>query len=357
MIIDALTDCAGGRFSYLLHCGMGSVWRVVSVLRSPLGQARNAGLPSSPTSQKVRIGVIGAGVFGGYHSQKFAASPHAEFVGVMDRRTDAAEALIAKVGRGRTFESFEALADGCDAVVIATPASTHAALARTALAAGKHALVEKPLALTGEEASELAWQAVERDVVLQVGHQERLVFRAMGLLSVPERPRRIEAVRSGPRSPDGRCEDVSVVFDLMIHDLDLAAELLGSDASIASGFGRSSHTRLLDEATAELRFADGGVARLTASRCAPARKRTMRIDYPSGRVEIDMITRQVVNETPFDIRADVSEILPDPLRAADEAFLAAIQGRAASPVAGGVGARAAALAELVEQNALIAEAA
>jgi hypothetical protein len=83
----------------------------------------------------------------------------------------------------------------------------------------------------------------------------------------------------------------------------------------------------------------------------------MKIDYPSGRVEIDMITREVVNTTPFDIRADVSAVLPDPLGAADEAFLAAIQGRHASPVTGGVGARAAALAELVETGAFVAAAA
>ncbi len=318
--------------------------------RAVQAQVRN------PIGGKVRIGIVGAGVFGGYHAQKFAASVHAEFVGVTDMRLEAAEKLVAKVGKGAAFTSFDDLAARCDALVIATPASTHAMLARRALEAGKHALVEKPLALTGVEARALAGLALERDLVLQVGHQERLVFAAMGLLSTPERPRRIEAVRAGPRSPDGRCEDVSVVFDLMIHDLDLAAELFGGDASTATGYGRSAHTDLLDEASAELIFPNG-VARLTASRCAPARKRSMKIEYPSGRVEIDFLTREVINETPFDIRLDVSATLPDPLGAADEAFLASIQGRAASPVTGGVGARAAGLAELVENSASVAVAA
>jgi predicted dehydrogenase len=304
----------------------------------------------------IRVGVIGAGVFGGYHAQKFAGLKHAAFAGVLDTRKDAASALLDKVGVGEAFDSFEALADACDAVVIATPAVTHAALARRALEANLHALVEKPLALDGLEARELAAFAVERDLILQVGHQERLVFAAMGLLSTPERPRRIEAVRVGPRSPQGRCEDVSVVFDLMIHDLDLAAELFGGDAAAATAYGRSVHTDLLDEASAELVFPNG-VAKLVASRCAPARKRTMKIDYPSGRVEIDLITREVLNETPFAIRADVSDILPDPLRAADEAFLAAIRGEAVSPVTGGVGARAAGLAQLVESSASVAVAA
>lgn len=305
---------------------------------------------------KIRVGIIGAGVFGGYHAQKFAAAPHAVLVGVVDKRFDTARGLIDRVGQGEVFTSIEALFSAVDAVVIATPASTHAMLARQALAAGKHVLVEKPLALRGAEARDLARLALERNLILQVGHQERLVFEAMGLFSTPERPTRIEAMRMAPRAPDGRCEDVSVVFDLMIHDLDLAAELFGGEAHTATADGHSAHTRFLDEASAELVFANG-VARLTASRCSPTRRRTMAIDYPSGRVEIDMITREVSNTTPFAIRADVSAVLPDPLGAADEAFVGAIQGRKVSPVTGGVGARAAALAELVETGAFVAAAA
>ena len=177
------------------------------------------------------------------------------------------------------------------------------------------------------------------------------MFEAMGLFAAGERPLRIEAVRMSQRSPDGRCEDVSVVFDLMIHDLDLAAELFGGEVTAVGGEGVRSHTRFLDRATAELEFANGS-AKLTASRCATERERRMRIDYSCGTVEIDFLTRKVRNTTPFDIRADVSAILPDPLRAADEAFLAAIQGRAASRITGGVGARAAAMAEAVEIDAL-----
>ncbi len=321
------------------------------------GMARVAkAKPTWTGNGKVRVGIVGAGVFGGYHAQKFASSKHAELVGVTDALSRSADAVIGKVGQGGVFASFEAMAGAVDAIVIATPASTHANLARQALAAGKHVLVEKPLALRGAEARDLAKLALERNLILQVGHQERLVFEAMGLFSTPERPTRIEALRMGPRAPDGRCEDVSVVFDLMIHDLDLAAELFGGEAHTATAYGRSMHTRLLDEASAELVFANG-VAKLTASRCAPTRTRMMKVDYRSGRVEIDLITREVINTTGFDIRADVSAKLPDPLGAADEAFLAAIQGRDVSPVTGGVGARAAALAELVETGAFVAAAA
>lgn len=307
-------------------------------------------------SSPIRIGVIGAGVFGGYHAQKFASLPGARLVGVYDLQTDMAEALCERVGAGDAFDDVDGLIDACDAVVIATPASTHAKLARKALEASRHALVEKPLALTGVEARELAALAVDSGLILQVGHQERLVFEAMGLFDIEERPLALNAVRKGPRSPEGRCEDVSVVFDLMIHDLDLAAELFGCTADEAVGAGRSDHTRLLDEADANLRFG-AGRAHLEASRCANERERRMRIEYASGVVEIDFLTRAVSNTTPYDIRVDVSDRLPDPLRAAGEAFLAAIRGEAVSPITGGVGARAAQLAERVETNAMVAEAA
>jgi predicted dehydrogenase len=319
------------------------VKRTVNAARTATALGRHFG--------KVRIGVVGAGVFGGYHAQKYASTPHAQFVGVFDLNTAAAAKVVGKVGKGLVFASFEALAAECDALVIATPAVTHAKLARMALDAGKHALVEKPLALTGHEARALAGLALERNLVLQVGHQERLVFQAMGLFATGERPLRIEGSRVGPPAADHRCEDVSAIFDLMIHDLDLAAELFGTEVKSVYGRGRMIHTDKIDESIALVKFGNGGEAKLTASRAQQQRMRKMRIDYPSGTVEIDFLTRQVKNTTPFNIRADVSEILPDPLRAADEAFLAAIQGRDVSPVTGGVGARAAAMAELVEKSA------
>jgi len=174
--------------------------------------------------------VSSAQEFGGYHAQKFASSDYAEFVGMFDLNVEAAGKQIAKIGKGEVFASFEAIAEACDALVIATPASSHAMLTRKALEAGKHALVEKPLALTGQEARALAKLALDRDLVLSVGHQERLVFEAMGLFATGERPKRVEGVRMGPASP-GRSlpKSVSVVFDLMIHDLDLTAELFGGE--------------------------------------------------------------------------------------------------------------------------------
>ena len=205
--------------------------------------------PSEADTAPIRVGVVGAGVFGGYHAQKFASLAGAQLVGVFDLQADLAKSLCDRVGQGEAYDDLEALIDACDALVIATPASTHAKLTRKVLESSRHALVEKPLALSGVEARALAALAVDRGLILQVGHQERLVFEAMGLFAIPERPLSLTAVRKGPRSPDGRCEDVSVVFDLMIHDLDLAAELFGCGADRVTGDGRSEHTRLLDDAT------------------------------------------------------------------------------------------------------------
>lgn len=296
---------------------------------------------------KLRVGLIGAGVFAGYHAMKAAQSDNAELVGVYDLNPDAAQAVIDNVGQGEVVRDMDTLILVSDAIMIATPAVTHAQLVGRALRAGRHVFVEKPLALTGVEAEALVKLADEKELVLQVGHQERFVFEAMGVLGAPEKPLRVEAVRAAPPSPTGRCEDVSVVFDLMVHDIDLTNALFGDVGRVTQAQGRSAHTRLLDEATAHIAYS-GGEAMITASRCAPERTRTMKVVFPSGEVEIDFLAKTVRNETPFDIRLDVSDIMPDPLKAADEGFFAAASGLAKSPIPGEAGARAASLAEAVE---------
>ena len=185
--------------------------------------------------------------------------------------------------------------------MIATPAVTHASLVGRALRAGRHVLVEKPLALTGIEANALVELAQAKEMVLQVGHQERFVFEAMGVLGAPEKPVFIEAVREAPPSPTGRCEDVSVVFDLMVHDIDLANAAFGGGGRVSGATGATAHTDKLDEVTARIAFDDGAEAVIKASRCASERKRTMKAVFPSGEIEIDFIAKTVRNETDFDI--------------------------------------------------------
>jgi predicted dehydrogenase len=298
---------------------------------------------------QLKVGLIGAGVFGGYHAGKIAASEKAEFVGVFDPDIARCGALADK-NNVAAFISQEELFAACDAVLVACPATYHEAVVRAALEAGKHVMVEKPLALTGHAADQLAAFADEKGLVLQVGHQERLVLRAMGLFDIPEMPTRIEAYRMGPPAPDGRAGDVSVIWDLMTHDLDMVGVLMGEPLSV-SATGRRAHTDHTDEATATLNFFHGS-AEVTASRCALERDRRMNLTYPSGTVAIDFLTRAVENSTPFNVKADVSEILPDPLGAADEAFFAACLGEIHCIIPGREAALAVHMAEQAELSVL-----
>jgi len=300
---------------------------------------------------KLKVGVAGAGVFGNYHAQKAAASARTDLIGVYDidlaRATRTAEQFGAK-----GFDDYRAFLDACDAIVIAVPATWHEALARQAIEAHRHVLVEKPLALTGKAARFLADEAAAHGRILQVGHQERFVAKAMGVLAIEETPTLVESVRAGPPAPDNRAGDVSVIWDLMIHDLDLAAMMMGNEFTGVTATGKRVHSKHLDEARAEFSYANGGIARLMASRASPERQRTMHVVYPSGEISIDFLTRKVENTTPYEIKVDIAADLPDPLGAADEGFYAACLGLARSPVPAHGTVGAVAMAEAAEAAAL-----
>ena len=294
-------------------------------------------------------GLIGVGVFGGYHAGKIAASEQADFVGVFD--PDQARAATFAETRGvPAFPSQAALLNACDAVIVACPATYHEDVVRAALQANCHVMVEKPLALTGHAADQLAALADEKGLILQVGHQERFVLEAMGLFEIPETPTRIEAWRMGPPAPDGRAGDVSVIWDLMTHDLDMVGKLMGPALNVEAT-GRSAHTAHIDEATARLNFAVGS-AEVTASRCHSERDRRMVLTYPSGEIAINFLTREIQNTTPFEVRVDVSDTLPDPLKAADEAFFASALGARPCAIPGREAALAVHMAEQAELSAL-----
>lgn len=280
---------------------------------------------------KLKVGVVGAGVFGNYHAQKAAASARTEFIGVCDLDKSRADRVAQTFG-APGYSDYSQFLQLCDAVVIAVPATWHEPLAREALEAHKHVLVEKPLALNATAAQELTEEAAARGRILQVGHQERFVAKAMGILAIEERPSLIESVRAGPRAPDNRAGDVSVIWDLMIHDLDLTAMLLGRTFTDVAATGTIEDTDHIDDAWARFTYAEGGVAELRASRASDERERSMRMVYPSGEISIDFLTRRVDNTTPYEIKVDVSADLPDPLGAADEGFYAACLGEGRSPV-------------------------
>lgn len=298
----------------------------------------------------LRVGVAGAGVFGGYHAQKAAASARTRLVGVFD--IDLARANRVAGGFGaQGYDDFDTLIADCDAVVVAVPATYHSDLAARALSQDRHVLVEKPLALDPQTARILAGEAVTRGRVLQVGHQERFVARAMGILAIDEVPLRLESVRAGPPPANNRAGDVSVIWDLMIHDLDLAACLIGREFTSVSASGHRDSTDHLDEAVADFEFVAGSSAWMKASRAQDVRERTMKLVYPSGEIAVDFLTRKLTNTTPYPVRVDISAELPDPLGAADESFFAACLGEMQSQVPGHGAVAAVAMAHAAQTAA------
>lgn len=287
-------------------------------------------------SKVLRAGVAGAGVFGGHHARKYQSSASVELVGVFDRDADRAATLAGTLGVPPIDEGrWDDFIGGLDVLTIAAPAVAHAPLAVRALEAGVHVYVEKPLATSVQQAQAVLAAAHEAGVVLACGHQERIVFAEMGLFEAPETPVRVEAVRKGIWS--GRNADVSVVLDLMIHDLDLALTLSRGQVDSVSARAETRHGGLPDASEAEIAFADGMTAGFVADRAAPARERSMRIVYASGVVEIDFLARSFRSTTPFALRADFAETPrgQDPLGASVADFLAAVRGEAERPAVNG----------------------
>jgi predicted dehydrogenase len=275
--------------------------------------------------ESLRGGVIGAGVFGGYHARQYARIEGVTLSAVFDPNPERAAEVAMPLG-GRAFHDLEAFLDAVDVVTVASPATVHGGQALATLRAGKPVYVEKPIAVTLADAQAVRAAGEVAGKVVACGHQERVIFRAMGLLDIPEQPLRLEAVRHGLPSP--RCQDVSAVLDLMIHDLDLALSISAATPAQVQAQGGWNGIRT------EIAFDDGFVAAFEASREAQARKRTMKVVYPSGEVELDFLTREFRNTTPFALNPDFADTPAgrDPLGASVEGFLAAVLGKAPRPI-------------------------
>jgi predicted dehydrogenase len=278
-------------------------------------------------AESLRGGVIGAGVFGGYHARQYARLPGVTLSAVLDPHPERA-AKVAMESGGRAFHEMDAFLEAVDVVTIASPATFHAEQALAAIAAGKPVYIEKPIAISVADAERVREAAAKKGLVVACGHQERVRFQVMGLLDVPEQPILLEALRHGP--PSDRSQDVSSVLDLMVHDLDLALTLSTADPVTAEGEGRIGASGSWDMARAEVSFEGGFMALFDVSRMAEARKRTMRVVFPSGEVEIDFLAGTFRNTTPFKLNADFEDTpaAKDPLGASVEGFLAAVRGDA-----------------------------
>ena len=306
----------------------------------------------------LRVGVAGAGHFGRYHALKVAASARTVLTGIYDPDLERAKTVGWEAGAKEM--SFEDLLAASDAIIVAAPAEAHYDLAAQALRAGKHVLVEKPIAATLAQADELGGLARQHGLVLQVGHLERFSAAYQAMAGRIGAPLYIEATRIAPFKPRGT--DVSVILDLMIHDLDLVLALVDSEIESVDAVGAPVASPHEDIANARLRFRNGAVATITASRISPRTERRMRIFAQNSYMAADFSARTltVINHTEGELPpgqtpvpgvpgfgiADVSWEDHDSLAAEHAAFAASVLDGAPVLVdaAGGRRALAAALA-------------
>ncbi|MFN7141161.1 MAG: Gfo/Idh/MocA family protein, partial [Limisphaerales bacterium] len=220
-------------------------------------------------SATLKVAVLGTGSLGKEHARiysELAGTGRVKFVGVHDSVPETARRIAEKY-RVPAFSSVEEAAAAADALNIVTPTFTHFDLAKKLLGLGKHLLVEKPMTDNAAQAAELVQLAQQKNCVLQVGHVERFnpVFKY--LESVATEPRFIETHRLSPYP--ARSTDVGVVLDLMIHDLDVVLAFVKSPVVSVDAVGIPVLSKSEDIANARLRFANGCVANLTASRISP----------------------------------------------------------------------------------------
>lgn len=228
-------------------------------------------------SSRLKVAVIGVGSLGKEHARIYAAlagTGAVELTGVFDVHADHAAVIAGKLGT-RAFATIEQAAAAADALSIVTPTVTHFEIARDLLKQGKHLLVEKPMTETGDQAAELVRLAQTHAAVLQVGHVERFNPTFKYMTEVAREPRFIEAHRLSPYP--ARSTDIGVVLDLMIHDLDVVLAFVNSPVQSVDAVGMAVLSATEDIANARLRFANGCVANLTASRVSAERMRKIRV--------------------------------------------------------------------------------
>lgn len=304
----------------------------------------------------LRTAVIGVGHLGYHHARLYHSLEGSTLIGVVD--TDRARAArVAQEFETQPFNSIEdLLSAGIDAASVVVPTRAHCDTAIELLAAGVDVLVEKPIAASAPEALEMIETAQAAGRLLQVGHVERFNGAVIALLGAIDRPRFIECHRMSPYPNRGH--DVSVVHDLMIHDLDVLLALDRSEVTSVDAIGVPIFSPAEDIANARIRFASGCVANLTASRISLDRMRKIRIFSESAYVSTDYSAQQVlvyrkkegdipegvspmemITVSPLEVRKE------EPLRLELEAFLKSVRDRSAPVVDGEDGLRALQLAE------------
>ena len=280
-------------------------------------------------SERTKVAVVGVGHLGSRHARVYAESPKAQLVGVAD--VDLAKArAVAEAHEVRAVADFTDLLADIEAASVAVPTGSHREVTAELLEAGVHVLVEKPIAGSLAEAREMVDLARENARVLAVGHTERHNPAVEALLRGASDPRFIEVHRLGSFSP--RSLDIDVVLDLMIHDLDVVSTLVGEDLSSLEAVGVPVLTGRVDIANARLRFSNGCVANITASRVSQEKVRKLRFFEPERYVSLDYQKQEAISyrlvrppgASPEIRRDDLEVVQDEPLRRELEDFLHAV---------------------------------
>ncbi|MDH5182916.1 MAG: Gfo/Idh/MocA family oxidoreductase [Gammaproteobacteria bacterium] len=233
---------------------------------------------------KIRTAVVGVGYLGKFHADKYASLTDAELVAVCDASADTASEIATKLGV-EAFTDHSQLFGKVDAVSIVVPTQLHYEVAKQFLENGIHVLLEKPITATVEQAEELVKIATDNKLVFQIGHLERFNPAILALDEVMATPLFIESQRIAPFNPRGA--DVSVILDLMIHDIDIILDLVNSPVKNIQAKGVAVLSKDIDIANARLEFENGCVANVTASRAGMKSERKMRLFQHDAYISVD----------------------------------------------------------------------
>lgn len=241
-------------------------------------------------TSKLRAAVIGVGYLGRFHAEKYARMAGVELVGVAD--TDAGRAdQIAAAAQTSAFVDYRQLLGKVDVVSIAVPTPVHFAVSRDFLKAGADVLIEKPITTTLAEADELIALAAAKQRIIQVGHLERFNPAVKALKGLVTDPLFVESHRLAIFKP--RCLDVSVVLDLMIHDIDIILQFVAAPVTAIAAMGAPAISGQVDIANARMEFANGAVANITASRVSLRNERKIRFFQKNGFAAVDFASREI----------------------------------------------------------------
>ncbi|NJD92350.1 MAG: Gfo/Idh/MocA family oxidoreductase [Geobacter sp.] len=307
--------------------------------------------------KKLRTAVVGVGYLGRFHAQKYASLPQVELVGVADSDPERGRAVAAEIGT-TAFDDYRQLVGKVDAVSVVVPTSFHHEVGAFFLKNGIHLLMEKPITTTIEEADDLIRLAKENSLVLQVGHLERFNPALQAAEARIVGPGFIDAARVAPYKP--RATDVSVVLDLMVHDIDIICTIFNSPVKSVSASGALVYSPTPDIANARIEFESGAVANVTASRISLQGDRSIKLFQQDACISVDFQNRKATvyskgdsllpDGTPEVKVEELAVPQQDQILAEITAFVESIMNGQPVKVSGEDGRRALEIALLVEKR-------